>query len=218
MEQAKEYLIPIVNMATLENYYREDYSTKGKLIESIGQQFLKYYNFSTIPITTRLLQKTQGDTVATIAILNLISKEVTVEFKAGGNYKGYNDLSVDLEYFTKEGLPYANGGTNMGWLFTTTSDFIITVVPKTKKLYCISWYGNKGIHKALIRAYSLFMDNIEPLPSWATIELITSDKIKNTRVLKLNLDKLIEEFPEYITDYTLIGMNEYFNILEKELA
>ena len=62
------------------------------------------------------------------------------------------------------------------------------------------------------------MDNIEPLPSWATIELTTSDKIKNTRVLKLNLDKLIEECPEYIEEYKLIGMNEYFNILEKELA
>ena len=218
MEHTEEYLVPIVNMETLENYYREDYNTKGKLIESIGQQFLKFYNFNTVPITTKLLQKTQGDTVGTMTIPKLINKQITIEFKAGGNYKGYNDLSIDLEYFTKEVLLYANGGTNMGWLFTTTSDFIITVVPKTKKLYCISWYGNKGIHKALIRAYSLFMDNIEPLPSWATIELTTSDKIKNTRVLKLNLDKLIEECPEYIEEYKLIGMNEYFNILEKELA
>ena len=60
MKNTNEYLIPIVNMATLENYYREDYTTKGRLIESIGQQFLKLYNFNTVPITTKLLQKTQG--------------------------------------------------------------------------------------------------------------------------------------------------------------
>ena len=62
------------------------------------------------------------------------------------------------------------------------------------------------------------MDNIEPLPSWATIDLITIDKNKNTKVLRLNLDKLIEEFPEFISEYKLIGMDEYCNILEKELA
>lgn len=217
MEHTEEYLVPIVNMETLENYYREDYNTKGKLIESIGQQFLKFYNFNTVPITTKLLQKTQGDTVGTMTIPKLINKQITIEFKAGGNYKGYNDLSIDLDYSTKEGLPYANNGTNIGWLFTTVSDFIITVVPATKKLYTITWYGN-GLHKALIRAYSLYIDKIEPLPSWVTIDLVTIDKIKNTRVLRLNLDKLIEECPEYIEEYKLIGMNEYFNILEKELA
>ena len=62
------------------------------------------------------------------------------------------------------------------------------------------------------------MDNIEPLPDWLTVDLITIDKIKNTKVLRLNLDKLIEEFPQYISEYRLIGMNEYLNILEKELA
>lgn len=216
MKNTNEYLIPIVNMATLENYYREDYSTKGRLIESIGQQFLKLYNFNTIPITTKLLQKTQGDTVGTMVIPNLANKQITVEFKAGCNYKGYNELCIDLEYFTKEGLPYANGGTNMGWLFMTVSDFIITVVPKNKKLYFITWYN--GLHKELIKAYSLFMDNIEPLPNWATIDLITIDKIKNTKALRLNLDKLIEEFPELISEYKLIGIDEYCNILEKELA
>ena len=96
------------------------------------------------------------------------------------------------------------------------SDYIITVVPGTKKLYSITWYN--GLHKALIRAYSLFMDNIEPLPDWLTVDLITIDKIKNTKVLRLNLDKLIKEFPQYISEYRLIGMNEYLNILEKELA
>lgn len=216
MEHKNEYLIPIVNMETLENYYREDYTTKGKLIESIGTQFLKLYNFNTVPITTKLLQKTQGDTVGTMVIPNLVNKQITVEFKAGGNYKGYNDLCIDLYYSTKEGLPYANGGTNIGWLFTTTSEFIITVVPSAKKLYTIAWYN--GLHKALIRAYSLYIDKLKPLPSWVTIDLITIDKIKNTRVLRLNLDKLIEECPEYIEEYKLIGMNEYFDILEKELA
>lgn len=216
MEYTNEYLIPIVNMETLENYYREDYTTKGKLIESIGTQFLKLYNFNTVPITTKLLQKTQGDTVGRIVIPNLVNKQVTVEFKAGGNYKGYNDLCIDLEYYTKDGRPYLNGISNIGWIYTTTSDYIITVVPGTKKLYFITWYN--GLHKALIRAYSLFMDNIQPLPSWATIDLITIDKIKNTKALRLNLDKLIEEFPEFISEYKLIGMNEYLNILEKELA
>ena len=216
MKNTNEYLIPIVNMESLENYYRENSSNKGKLIESIGQQFLKLYNFNTVPITTKLLQKTQGDTVGTMVIPNLANKQVTIEFKSGCNYKGYNELCIDLEYFTKEGLPYANGGTNIGWLFTTVSNFIITVVPKTRKLYFMNWYN--GLHSILIRAYSLFMDNIEPLPSWATIGLITIDKNKNTKVLRINLDKLIEEFPEYINEYTLIGMNEYCNILEKELA
>lgn len=216
MEYTNEYLIPIVNMETLENYYREDYTTKGKLIESIGTQFLKFYDFKTVSITTKSLQKTQGDTVGTMVIPNLVKKQITVEFKAGGNYKGYNDLCIDLYYYTKEGLPYANGDTNIGWLFTTVSDFIITVVPSTKKLYTIAWYN--GLHKVLIRAYSLFMDNIKPLPSWVTMDLVTIDKMKNTRVLRLNLDKLIEECPEYIEEYKLIGMNEYFNILEKELA
>ena len=216
MKNTNEYLIPIVNMATLENYYREDYTTKGRLIESIGQQFLKLYNFNTVPITTKLLQKTQGDTVGTMVIPNLANKQATIEFKSGCNYNGYNELCIDLEYFTKEGLPYANSGTNIGWLFTTVSDFIITVVPKTKKLYFMNWYN--GLHSTLIRAYSLFMDNIEPLPSWSTIDLITIDKNKNTKVLRLNLDKLIEEFPEFISEYKLIGMDEYCNILEKELA
>lgn len=216
MKQAKEYLIPIVNMQTLENYYREDYSTKGNLIESIGQQFLKLYNFNTVPITTKLLQKTQGDTVGTMVIPNLANKQATIEFKSGCNYNGYNELCIDLEYFTKEGLPYANSGTNIGWLFTTVSDFIITVVPKSKKLYFMNWYN--GLHSTLIRAYSLFIDNIELLPSWATIDLITIDKNKNTKVLRLNLDKLIEEFPQFISEYKLIGMDEYCNILEKELA
>ena len=201
MKNTNEYLIPIVNMATLENYYREDYTTKGS---------------NTVPITTKLLQKTQGDTVGTMVIPNLANKQVTIEFKSGCNYKGYNELCIDLEYFTKEGLPYFNSGTNIGWLFTTVSNFIITVVPKAKKLYFMNWYN--GLHSILIRAYSLFTDNIEPLPSWATIDLITIDKNKNTKVLRLNLDKLIEEFPELISEYKLIGMDEYCNILEKELA
>lgn len=216
MKNTNEYLIPIVNMANLENYYRENSSNKGRIIESIGQQFLKLYNFNTVPITTKLLQKTQGDTVGTMVIPNLANKQVTIEFKSGCNYKGYNELCIDLEYFTKEGLPYANSGTNIGWLFTTVSNFIITVVPKTKKLYFMNWYN--GLHSILIRAYSLFMDNIELLPKWATIDLITIDKNKNTKVLRINLDKLIEEFPELISEYKLIGMNEYCNILEKELA
>lgn len=216
MKNTNKYLIPIVNMATLENYYREGYTTKGRLIESIGQQFLKLYNFNTVPITTKLLQKTQGDTVGTMIIPNLANKQVTIEFKSGCNYKGYNELCIDLEYFTEEGLPYANSVTNIGWLFTTVSDFIITVVPKTKKLYFITWYN--GLHKELIKAYSLFMDKIEPLPNWAAIDLITIDKNKNTKALRINLDKFIEEFPQYINEYKLIGMDEYCNILEKELA
>ena len=123
---------------------------------------------------------------------------------------------VYIQYLTKEGTPKLVSGTNIGWLFTTVSDFIIAIIPKSRKLYFISW--NNALKNELIRAYSLFMDNIEPLPSWATIDLITIDKIKNTKALRLNLDKLIEEFPQYISEYRLIGMNEYLNILEKELA
>lgn len=210
-----EYLIPIVNMPALETYWKYNYITKGSIIESIGQQFLKYHNFNTKEITTKQLQKTQGDTVGNLYIPTIADKQITVDYKAGGYSKGYNDLCIDIQYFRKDNTPILVAGTNIGWLFTTVSDFIITVVPKTKKLYCISWYN--GLHKELIKFYSLLVDRIEPMPIWANIDLITIDNYKNTEVIRVNLEKLLQEHPELITEYKLISMDEYCNILDEIL-
>ena len=210
-----EYLIPIVNMPALETYWKQSYITKGTIIESIGQQFLKYNNFTTTAINTKLLQKTQGDTVGNLYIPRLLNKQITADYKAGGCSKGYNDLCIDIQYFKKDGTPLLVAGTNIGWLFTTVSDFIITVVPKTKKLYFITWYN--GLHKELIKAYSLLVDRIETMPVWANIDLITIDNYKNTEVIRVNLEKLLQEHPELITEYKLISMDEYCNILDEIL-
>ena len=207
--------LPIVDYETLENYWNLDYSSKRKLIESIGTQFLHFYSLRTREITSKMLQKTQGDTVATLVIPNLVNEQITAEFKAGGCSKGYNDLCVDTLYFTKDGRPYLNGISNIGWLFTTMSYHIITVVPKTKKLYCISW--NNAIQKELIRAYSLYCDGIEQLPSWVIMDTITIDKYKNTQVLRVNLEHLMEQFPEFISDYKIISMESYFRQLESTI-
>ena len=180
-----EYLIPIVNMPALETYWKQSYITKGTIIENIGQQFLKYNNFTTTAINTKLLQKTQGDTVGNLYIPRLLNKQITADYKAGGCSKGYNDLCIDIQYFKKDGTPLLVAGTNIGWLFTTVSDFIITVVPKTKKLYFITWYN--GLHKELIKAYSLLADGVEQMPVWSNIDLITLDNYKNTEVIRVNL-------------------------------
>ena len=208
--------IPIPNMEALENYYKESYNTKGKIIEGICTRFLQYHNLNIRPITTRMLQKTQGDTVANMVIPNIANKQLTAEFKAGGSIKGYNDLCIDIAYYTKEGKPYSNNGTNIGWLFTTVSDFVVVVVPKAKKLYLVNWYGN-GIHSKLIRAYSLYMDRINSLPNWVTIDIITSDKNKNTEVFRINLNELLTEFPECISEYSIVCSKEYENMLNKLL-
>ena len=92
------------------------------------------------------------------------------------------------------------------------SDFIITVVPKSKKLYFISW--NNALKNELIRAYSLYCDGIEPLPSWVIMDTITIDKYKNTQVLRVNLEQLMEQFPEFISEYSIISMEKYFDQLE----
>ena len=207
--------LPIVNYETLENYWNLDYSSKGKLIESIGTQFLHFYSLRTKEITSKMLQKTQGDTVGTMAIPNLASNQITVEFKSGGCSKGYNDQCIDTFYFTKDGRPYLNGISNIGWLFTTMSDFIITVVPKTKKLYFISW--NNAIQKELIRSYSLWCDGIKQLPSWVIMDTITIDKHKNTQVLRVNLEQLMEQFPQFISEYKIISMENYFRQLERTI-
>ena len=204
--------IPIVNYETLENYWNLDYSSKGKLVESIGTQFLHFYSIKTREITSKMLQKTQGETVATLAIPSLLSKQVTADFKAGGHSRGYNDLCVDIQYLTKEGTPKLVNGTNIGWLFTTISDFIITVVPKSRKLYCINW--SNCIQKELIRAYSLYCDGIEPLPACVIMDTITIDKYKNTQVLRINLDQLLQQFPSFISEYDIISMENYFDQLE----
>lgn len=207
--------IPIDNYETLENYWNLDYISKGKLIESIGTQFLHFYSFKTREITSKMLQKTQGDTVATLVIPELINKQVTIDFKAGGYSKGYNDLCIDIQYLNKAGTPKLVNGTNIGWLFITISDFIIVVVPKTRKLYCISW--SNAIQKELIKAYSLWCDRIEQLPNWVIIDTITIDNYKNTQVLRVNIDKLLEEFPQFISDYKIISMENYFEQLERTL-
>lgn len=204
--------IPIVNYETLENYWKLDFDSKGKLIESIGTQFLHFYSIKTREITSKMLQKTQGDTVATLVIPELVNKQVTADFKAGGHSRGYNDLCVDIQYLTKEGTPKLVNGTNIGWLFTTISDFIITVVPKSRKLYCISW--SNAVQKELIRAYSLYCDSIEPLPSWVIMDTITIDKYKNTQVLRINLDQLLQQFPHFISEYKIVSMENYFEQLE----
>lgn len=204
--------IPIVNYETLKNYWNLDFDSKGKLVESIGTQFLHFYSLRTREITSKMLQKTQGDTVATLVIPELVNKQVTADFKAGGHSRGYNDLCVDIQYLTKEGTPKLVNGTNIGWLFTTISDFIIAVVPKSRKLYCISW--SNAVQKELIRAYSLYCDGIEPLPSWVIMDTITIDKYKNTQVLRVNLEQLMEQFPEFISDYKIVSMGNYFKQLE----
>lgn len=204
--------IPIVNYETLENYWNLDYNSKGKLIESIGTQFQHFYSIKTREITSKMLQKTQGDTVATVVIPSLLNKQVTADFKAGGHSKGYNDLCIDIQYLTKEGTPKLVNGTNIGWLFTTVSDFIIAVVPKSRKLYCINW--SNAIQKELIKAYSLYCDGIEPLPAWVNMDTITIDKYKNTQVLRVNIDKLLQQFPQFISDYKIISMENYFEQLE----
>lgn len=207
--------IPIVNYETLENYWKLDFDSKGKLIESIGTQFLHFYSIKTREITSKMLQKTQGDTVATVVIPELVNKQVTADFKAGGRSRGYNDLCVDIQYLTKEGTPKLVNGTNIGWLFTTISDFIIAVVPKSRKLYCISW--SNCIQKELIRAYSLYCDGIEPLPAWVIMDTITIDKYKNTQVLRINLDQLLQQFPSFISEYDIVSMESYFESLENSL-
>lgn len=204
--------IPIANYETLEKYWSLSYTDKGKLIESIGQQFLNFYTIKTIEITSKMLQKTYGDSVATLNIPNLLKQQTTVDYKSGGCSKGYNDLCIDIQYFTKEGAPKLVGGTNIGWLFTTMSDLIIVVVPKTKKLYCINW--NNGLKNRLVKAYSLGCDNIESLPNWVILDTITIDKYKNTQVLRVNLDKLLQAHPREIIEYDLISMAQYFEKLE----
>ena len=204
--------LPIVNYETLENYWNLDFSSKGKLIESIGTQFLHFYSLRTKEITSKMLQKTHGDTVATLVIPGLANKQVTADFKAGGHSRGYNDLCVDIQYLTKEGTPKLVSGTNIGWLFTTVSDFIIAIIPKSRKLYFISW--NNALKNELIRAYSLYCDGIEQLPSWVIMDTITIDKYKNTQVLRVNLEQLMEQFPEFISDYKIISMESYFRQLE----
>jgi hypothetical protein len=202
-------------MPALETYWKQSYITKGTIIENIGKQFLKYNNFTTTAINTKLLQKTQGDTVGNLYIPRLLNKQITADYKAGGCSKGYNDLCIDIQYFKKDGTPLLVAGTNIGWLFTTVSDFIITVVPKTKKLYFITWYN--GLHKELIKAYSLLADGVEQMPVWSNIDLITLDNYKNTEVIRVNLEKLLQEHPELITEYKLISMDEYCNILDEIL-
>lgn len=204
--------IPIVNHETLENYWSLSYTDKGKLVESIGTQFLQFYTIKTREITSKMLQKTHGDTVATLALPSLKPKQRTVDFKSGGHSKGYNDLCIDIQYLTKEGTPKLVSGTNIGWLFTTICDHIITVVPKSKKLYFINW--NYGLKNHLIKAYSLYCDGLEPLPNWVILDTITIDKYKNTQVLRVNLDKLIESFPHEILEYDIVSMTKYFEILE----
>lgn len=207
--------IPIINYETFEDYWNLDFNSKGKIIESIGTQFLHFYAITTREITSKMLQKTQGDTVATLAIPDIANKQVTADFKAGGHSRGYNDLCVDIQYLTKEGSPKLVNGTNIGWLFTTISDFIIVVVRKTKKLFCISW--NNAIQNKLIRAYSLYCDGIEPLPAWVILDTITIDKYKNTQVLRINLDELLQQFPGFISEYKIVSMKSYIEQLEREL-
>ena len=205
--------IPIVNYEMLENYWNLDYKNKGKLIESIGTQFLHFYNIKTREITSKMLQKTHGDTVATLTLPNLKSKINSIDFKAGGYSKGYNDLCIDIQYFTKEGTPKLVSGTNIGWLFTTISDHIITIVPKSKNLYFINW--NSGLKNYLIKAYSLWCDGIESLPSCVNIDTITIDKYKNTQVLRVNLEQLMDQFPTFISGYEIISIENYFSQLEE---
>lgn len=206
--------IPIKEQSNNQlNYYRElSYSQKGKLVEQIGNEFLQYYAFETVEIKTKALQKTEGDTVVNIVILRLPKKQVTADYKAGSSSKGYNDLCVDRAYFTKEGEPKVVNGSNVGWLYTTVSDWLIVVVPKTKKLFHIRWNGE--LQRKLIRSYSLYADHIEPLPSWVTLDLIKIDKYKNTEVLRINLDQLAEQFPDLVIEYDLVGMDTYEEALE----
>ena len=46
--------LPIVNYETLENYWKLDYSSKGKLIESIGTQFLHLHSPTTRAQTSNI--------------------------------------------------------------------------------------------------------------------------------------------------------------------
>lgn len=55
------------------------------------------------------------------------------------------------------------------------------------------------------------------MPVWSNIDLITLDNYKNTEVIRVNLEKLLQEHPELITEYKLISMDEYCNILDEIL-
>lgn len=206
--------IPIQNHNhdQLNNYCQLDYNQKGKLVERIGKELLQFHAFGTVEITSKALQKVEGDTVINIEIPRITKKQITADYKSGGCSKGYNDLCIDIEYFTKKDIPKIVNGTNLGWLYTTVSDLLIVVVPKTKKLFSISWNGK--IQRQLIRSYSLFTDRIEPLPSWVTLDLIKIDKYKNTKVLRIDLDQLAEQFPNLVIEYDLVRIDTYEEELE----
>ena len=46
------------------------------------------------------------------------------------------------------------------------------------------------------------------------MDTITIDKYKNTQVLRVNLEQLMEQFPEFISEYSIISMEKYFDQLE----
>ena len=46
------------------------------------------------------------------------------------------------------------------------------------------------------------------------MDTITIDKYKNTQVLRVNLEQLMEQFPQLISDYKIISMENYFEQLK----
>ena len=49
------------------------------------------------------------------------------------------------------------------------------------------------------------------------MDTITIDNYKNTQVLRVNLEQLMEQFPEFISDYKIISMENYFRQLERTI-
>lgn len=190
------------------NLYSTNSTLKGKAVEYVVKQFLlKAGAKGVISYNTKEEQLNYGDLK-----VELYSCFKNVEVKTSNTFKDKQYLPIDIEYFiyeNKKKIPYIQSTTNSneGWLYSSSSDFLICYNIENSMLYMFKeWQQLKNKLIDEIETYKLYCslyDPQNPMNFWCECNIkeispyLTTNVSRDNKYTYLAFMELTEECLEF---------------------